>query len=62
MSSSLESVTGEFKDGEYIGKGTVYGGTITVKVTVKNHSIVSIRIVDASKETASFFNRAKAVI
>ena len=35
---------------------------ITVKVTVKNHSIVSIRIVDASKETASFFNRAKAVI
>ena len=60
--SSFESVAGQFKDGEYIGKGTGYGGTITVKVIVKNHSIASIKILDASKETASFFNRAKAVI
>lgn len=51
-----------YTDGTYTGSGTGFGGTITVQVTVSNHKIVSINILDASSETASYFANAQGVI
>lgn len=53
---------GGYADGTYTGSGTGFGGTITVQVTVSNHKIVSINILDASSETASYFANAQGVI
>lgn len=53
---------GDFEDGVYKGTGTGYGGAITVEVTVENRSIVSVKILSAPGETASFLKRAEAVI
>lgn len=53
---------GGYTDGTYTGSGTGFGGTITVQVTVSNHKIVSINILDASSETASYFANAQGVI
>lgn len=57
-----EQAKGNFEDGVYQGTGTGYGGTITVEVTVEGGSIVSVTILSAPGETASFFARAKGVI
>lgn len=51
-----------YVDGTYTGSGTGFGGTITVQVTVSNHKIVSINILDASSETASYFANAQGVV
>ena len=51
-----------YVDGTYTGSGTGFGGTITVQVTVSNHQIASINIVDASSETATYFANAQGVI
>ena len=51
-----------YVDGTYTGSGTGFGGTITVQVTVSNHKIASINILDASSETASYFTNAQGVI
>ena len=53
---------GGYKDGIYQGSGTGFGGTITVQVTVTDHKIAAINIVDASNETASYFANAQGVI
>ena len=49
-------------DGTYTGSGTGFGGTITVQVTVSNHKIASINILNASSETASYFANAQGVV
>ena len=51
-----------YKNGTFEGSGTGYGGTITVQVTVTDHKIAAINIVDASNETASYFANAQGVI
>ena len=51
-----------YKNGTFEGSGTGYGGTITVQVTVTDHKITAINIVDASNETASYFANAQGVI
>lgn len=51
-----------YVDGTYTGSGTGFGGTITVQVTVSNHKIASINIVNAASETASYFANAQGVI
>ena len=51
-----------YVDGTYTGSGTGFGGTITVQVTVSNHKIASINILDASSETASYFANAQGVV
>ena len=61
-SGEQNSAAGQFEDGIYIGEGTGYGGRITVEVTVKNHSIAAVEILDASDETASFLDKARGVI
>lgn len=54
--------TDGYVDGTYTGSGTGFGGTITVQVTVSNHKIASINILDASSETASYFANAQGVV
>lgn len=51
-----------YADGTYTGSGTGFGGTITVQVTVSDHKIAAINILDASSETASYFANAQGVI
>lgn len=62
VTPTTEVPAGEYTDGIYTGSGTGFGGTITVQVTVSNHKIVSINILDASSETASYFANAQGVI
>ena len=50
--------TGNYEDGTYEGTGTGYSGDVKVKVTVKDHQIVSVEIL-STKDDAAFFNRAK---
>ena len=54
--------SGDYKDGEYIGSAKGFGGKISVKVTIKDGKITSIKVLSASGETGSYFARAKAVI
>ena len=56
----VQSGTGNYEDGTYEGTGTGYSGDVKVKVTVKDHQIVSVEIV-SNKDDAAFFNRAKAL-
>ena len=61
--NTLPSVSAaDYADGVYVGSAQGYGGTVSVQVTVENGIIVSIEILSADGETASFFNRAKVVI
>ena len=62
VTPTTEVPAGGYVDGTYTGSGTGFGGTITVQVTVSNHKIVSINILDASSETASYFANAQGVI
>ncbi|KAJ50965.1 uncharacterized protein with FMN-binding domain/predicted Fe-Mo cluster-binding NifX family protein [Clostridium tetanomorphum] len=50
-----------YKDGIYEGEGEGVKSTIKVKVTVKDGKMNNVDIVEA-KDTASFFNKAKAII
>ena len=51
-----------YEDGVYTGSAQGYGGLITVQVTIESGRITDIQILDASSETASFFNRAKTLV
>ncbi len=51
-----------YADGVYTGSAQGYGGLITVQVTMEGGRITDIQILDASHETASFFNRAKTLV
>lgn len=59
---SKVSESGTWKDGTYTGSGKGFGGTISVKVTVKDGKISSIDVTSASGETASYFSKAKGII
>lgn len=61
-SVSKVSKSGTWKDGTYTGSGKGFGGTISVKVTVKNGKISAIDVTSASGETASYFSKAKGII
>ena len=54
VTPTTEVPAGGYADGTYTGSGTGFGGTITVQVTVTDHKIAAINIVDASNETASY--------
>ena len=62
VTPTTEVPAGGYADGTYTGSGTGFGGTITVQVTVIDHKIAAINIVDASSETASYFANAQGVI
>lgn len=59
---SADATDHVYEDGVYVGSSQGYGGLITVQVTVKDQRISEVEILDASAETASFMERAKAVI
>lgn len=61
-SVSKVSESGTWKDGIYTGSGKGFGGTISVKVTVKDGKISAIDVTSASGETASYFSKAKGII
>lgn len=61
-SVSKISESGTWKDGTYTGSGKGFGGTISVKVTVKDGKISAIDVTSASGETASYFSKAKGII
>ncbi|MCD8335141.1 MAG: FMN-binding protein [Clostridiales bacterium] len=49
-------------DGTYTGSARGFGGIIKVQVTIKDGKITSIQVLSHSGETASYFNKAKAII
>ena len=51
-----------YADGTYEGEAQGYGGLVRVRVTMSGGRITNIEILDASGETASFFNRAKKLV
>ena len=57
-----EQAVGNYTDGVYTGSARGYGGDVKVQVTVENGQIVSVEILDSSKETANFFKKALGVI
>ena len=61
-SVSKVSESGTWKDGTYTGSGKGFGGTISVKVTVKDGKISAIDVTSASGETASYFSKVKGII
>ena len=61
-SVSKVSESGTWNDGTYTGSGKGFGGTISVKVTVKDGKISAIDVTSASGETASYFSKAKGII
>ena len=61
-SVSKVSESGTWKDGTYTGSGKGFGGTISVKVTVKDGKISAIDVTSASGETASYFSKAQGII
>lgn len=61
-SNSKDNVESKYKDGTYIGNGTGYGGTITVKVVISHGKINEISVVSADKEDKAYFDMAKKVI
>lgn len=52
---------GNYEDGVYRGVGTGFAGDITVEVTVQEHQITDIRVLDYQDDQA-FFKRAEALI
>ncbi len=59
---AVPEVKGNFKDGEYTGKGKGNNGDIEVKVTVKDSSIVSIQVTKHSETPGIYENAEKNVI
>lgn len=54
--------TGQWKDGTFTGTGTGYGGTIQVKVTIKNGKMTKIEDVSHANETPEYYQKAVAII
>lgn len=52
----------QWKDGVYIGKGTGFGGTIQVEVTIKNGKMTRIDDVSHGQETPEYYEKAAAII
>lgn len=56
-----EKEMAKYKDGQYEGKASGYGGDIKVKVTIKDGKIDKIEVIE-QKEDAIYWNAAKKVI
>ncbi len=50
-----------YKDGSYYGTGTGFGGTIKVKVTIKNGKISQIQVVD-TQDGEAYMEKASALL
>ncbi len=50
-----------WKDGNYTGSGTGYGGTIRVCVSIKKGKIADIRVLSHDRETPAYFAKASTL-
>ena len=57
---SYQKPAGGWNDGTYTGSARGFGGTVSVKVTIRNGKITSIQT-SGKHETSSYWNRAQAV-
>ena len=62
--TTLEKVeeNSTYKDGTYEGTGTGFGGSIRVKVEIKDGEIKNISVVEAQGEGSSYLSRAKSLL
>ena len=60
--SDANSVSGAYKDGEYLGKASAYNGNVEVKVTISGGKITAIDIVKTKDDEEYFFDAQKKVI
>lgn len=51
-----------YPDGTYTGTAEGWGGDITVSITLSNGTLTGIEVLSHEEETASYYNRATAVI
>ena len=54
--------TVSYADGTYTGSGDGFGGTITVEVTVTDHQLAAIEIIDAKDEDTAYLDKARQII
>lgn len=54
--------SGNYEDGTYNGSAKGFGGTIKVKVTIKNGKLSKIKLVSASGESGSYLSKAKSLL
>lgn len=57
-----DSISGAYKDGEYLGKASSYNGNVEVKVTISGGKITAIDIVKTKDDEEYFFDAQKKVI
>ena len=57
-----DSISGAYKDGEYLGKASAYNGNVEVKVTISGGKITAIDIVKTKDDEEYFFDAQKKVI
>ena len=60
--SDVNSASGAYKDGEYLGKASAYNGNVEVKVTISGGKITAIDIVKTKDDEEYFFDAQKKVI
>lgn len=56
------SQSSPYKDGTYEGSAEGYGGTVVMKVSIKDGKIADVQNVSASGEDASYWSMAKELI
>ena len=54
--------TVSYADGTYTGSGDGFGGTITVEVTVTDHRLAAIDILEADDEDTAYLDKARQII
>ena len=54
--------TVSYADGTYTGSGDGFGGTITVEVTVADHQLTAIEIIDAKDEDTAYLDKARQIM
>ena len=54
--------TVSYADGTYTGSGDGFGGTITVEVTVAEHRLTAIDILEADDEDTAYLDKARQII
>ena len=54
--------TVSYADGTYTGSGDGFGGTITVEVTVAEHRLTAIEIIDAKDEDTAYLDKARQIM
>lgn len=60
--SDVNSTSGSYKDGEYLGKASAYNGNVEVKVTISGGKMTAIDIVKTKDDEDYFFDAQKKVI